>query len=562
MAGTAVLRMETHQAISRGLLAHCAGRIRPKTAAKMTPEEAVISLVEPADLEHARDVAHRCSPRRGRRPNAMVDMVMAGPPAWDSPDAWPEDQVRAWAMASVVWARELAGPESVMLGAWLHRDETSPHVHVAIMPVTRGSETMPPKLGWNARLREAIQETDRPRAKTWYGAAQSWYAERMDEFELHRGREGSRATHARSDPAIAEQRRQAEAEAEQRRQAEAEEREAEREAEERRQAEAEERVALERAIGEVVELDAVAYGVATQFLTVGTPAVQDDLLAIVPVRDVDEYETREWPGATWLRIGQYGVLVPSARVADLRGGKDDFPKSRQAGPDVGNERGQLPSTPQVVPESQERRQEPQEADPIAAGETRSRTTPEPDELDATAMAVALRHVCLWTSATEREVSAIVPRHKMAAQERHQGWTWIGIGHYGVLVPTRRSTLLHGEGERGLAAAQQQPAPEVAPEAQERPKEGQGGAPVPVSAPSAAEEPGRSDKQWKRLVNARRTSMAQEFANATRTPVQLTPDAMRRISAETGTSVEDIKAAYARADLADRADRASERGNSR
>ena len=79
--------------------------------------------------------------RRGRRGQQCVDVVIAGPPAFDAPDAWPDERVDRWAADSVAWIEDLA--DVPLHTAALHTDERSPHVHVAFPPFVADEKGRP-----------------------------------------------------------------------------------------------------------------------------------------------------------------------------------------------------------------------------------------------------------------------------------------------------------------------------------------------------------------------------------------------------------------------------------
>ena len=85
--------------------------------------------------------------RPGRKGRRAVDVIIAGPPPFESPDAWPDETVNDWATDSAAWLRDLAGvPLHV---AALHTDERSPHVHAALAPVVEDPDGRP-RLSWKA----------------------------------------------------------------------------------------------------------------------------------------------------------------------------------------------------------------------------------------------------------------------------------------------------------------------------------------------------------------------------------------------------------------------------
>ena len=72
-------------------------------------------------------------------------MVFAGAPEYGGPDTWPEERELAWARDVLAFAGEVLGPNSLIVSATLHRDETSPHVHVLAVPVGEAEAV----IGWD-----------------------------------------------------------------------------------------------------------------------------------------------------------------------------------------------------------------------------------------------------------------------------------------------------------------------------------------------------------------------------------------------------------------------------
>ena len=70
---------------------------------------------------------------RGRRPQPYAEILFAGPPQYADERAWDEDKETRWAKATVAWVKSRF-PDSLLVVASWHRDETSPHIHVVISP--------------------------------------------------------------------------------------------------------------------------------------------------------------------------------------------------------------------------------------------------------------------------------------------------------------------------------------------------------------------------------------------------------------------------------------------
>ena len=111
-----------------------------------------------------------------------------------------EGRLDDWAESSVRWAKETFGEENVV-GAHLHMDEQTPHLHVTVVPIVT-----------TERKKKASEAKARKRYRTKSGNAprlsadsimtrenlthfQDTYAEAMERFGLERGIRGSEARH-------------------------------------------------------------------------------------------------------------------------------------------------------------------------------------------------------------------------------------------------------------------------------------------------------------------------------------------------------------------------------
>lgn len=97
-----------------------------------------------------------------------------------TPGALDEDkQLVAWQGANVRWLKETFGEDN-LVRVWLHRDETTPHLHAFIIPIDEKG-----KLNCRAFLGGADK----------LSAMQDSYAAAMKPFDLERGQHGSKAHH-------------------------------------------------------------------------------------------------------------------------------------------------------------------------------------------------------------------------------------------------------------------------------------------------------------------------------------------------------------------------------
>ena len=122
-----------------------AARGRLKRASGRRSDRRFSALVDRVD-QGREALATAKAMRRGRGAPGkveVVDVLFAGPPPYEAADAWSDEKVNAWAQASVAWLRARA-PTAYIFGAYLHRDERSPHLHVLFVPITDDG-----RLSWN-----------------------------------------------------------------------------------------------------------------------------------------------------------------------------------------------------------------------------------------------------------------------------------------------------------------------------------------------------------------------------------------------------------------------------
>ena len=226
--GCAVMRFEPRKQVRRPLLQHYDGTNRPPHARPMPKGEAVKALIESgADGEvtaiAAREAMkrHRAHRLPGHPPASWVDAVFAGPPPFTSANAWSDEKVDEWAADTLAWLTYRLRPVSglaVVTGAWLHRDERSPHLHVCLIPVLDDGT-----LGWY-KVQRAMSEAGKAVCEpvTREEISRSMSALQTDYWAvvgrrhgLERGVKGSKRKHHRPihDAPTAEKKREPEKEA-------------------------------------------------------------------------------------------------------------------------------------------------------------------------------------------------------------------------------------------------------------------------------------------------------------------------------------------------------------
>lgn len=111
-----------------------------------------------------------------------------------------EGRLDDWAESSVLWAKETFGEENVV-GAHLHMDEQTPHLHVTVVPIVT-TERKKKTSESNAKKHYRTKTKDGPRlsandimTRENLIRFQDTYAEAMERFGLERGIRGSEARH-------------------------------------------------------------------------------------------------------------------------------------------------------------------------------------------------------------------------------------------------------------------------------------------------------------------------------------------------------------------------------
>ena len=206
MAGIQVLRVEVRNRVDGPLAAHILGRHRPPTAVASRENTVVVGQVSAA-AEYAAGFP-RTGPKGGRPAKPGVEFVVAGPPPY-GPGEWSREQEDVYFSMALAWIVACAGPHSMISAAAIHRDETSPHMQVLMVPV--GERKGMRRLGWSF-IRDRFCPGPGPAAKRMSRMQDFFHAEVGRPCGLARGEKGSIATHEQIDRAQAAEARSAEAE--------------------------------------------------------------------------------------------------------------------------------------------------------------------------------------------------------------------------------------------------------------------------------------------------------------------------------------------------------------
>ena len=193
MANKQVVRAKKHHQLPAALLAHLDGRTRPAEARERPELKLKPAVVLVDDVENARKALAVAKAIKARgRPGTIecVEFLFAGPPPFESPDAWPKDRLHGWLQANVAWVRKCAGPNAVIPAAYYHTDERSPHLHLLLIPINATG-----RLSWKSVERGFALDPKVP-AKLIMSSMQDHYqAEVGKRFGLERGEVGSRRKH-------------------------------------------------------------------------------------------------------------------------------------------------------------------------------------------------------------------------------------------------------------------------------------------------------------------------------------------------------------------------------
>ena len=194
-----VFHMEPHDKLPPALLKHIVGEKRPITSREV--ERAVYNLASNVPLAKATIKACMKRQRRGRPPKHVLALMFAGPPHYEGPHKWKWEIEKAWVDRVMRFLNLIAGDHSVIVSADLHRDETAPHIHVLLVPVSNDG-----RLGWTRVQEEAMvrlgagKEGQVFKYGQVYGSMQDAYYDHVSRhFGLGRGEEGSEAEHKRPD---------------------------------------------------------------------------------------------------------------------------------------------------------------------------------------------------------------------------------------------------------------------------------------------------------------------------------------------------------------------------
>ena len=197
VADIQVVRVEHRHQLQAALLEHIDGRTRPAEARARPELDLKPTVVLVDNVAAARKALAAAKATKGRgRPGTIecVEFLFAGPPPFESPDAWLQDRVDEWLQASIEWVRKCAGPQAVIAAAYYHTDERSPHLHLLLVPINNTG-----RLSWTA-VERGFALNPKVLRKFILSSMQNHYQEEVGRrFGLARGEIGSQRKHEQID---------------------------------------------------------------------------------------------------------------------------------------------------------------------------------------------------------------------------------------------------------------------------------------------------------------------------------------------------------------------------
>lgn len=183
MGGYAIMRCEKVKSGGRAAVIH-AHNTRSSNPINANPTGHVVALVPCADLPAAID-ARIESAGATRRANSVIaqEMILTASPEFFRPGDpaksghYDRAPTKAWMQASREWLKVEFGDR--LISAHLHLDESTPHIHAVIVPLTKDNRLSAKDL-FNPQTLQRMQGS---------------YAESVAHLGLQRGIEGSTATH-------------------------------------------------------------------------------------------------------------------------------------------------------------------------------------------------------------------------------------------------------------------------------------------------------------------------------------------------------------------------------
>lgn len=188
----AVLRVDRRKAKGMAAIAaSSAHTMREKPTPNADPEGPVPLVMHPADGRTPYQAARHLlegAERRNRDTVICRELVLSASPSYFRPGrehiggAYELDKVKAWATASLAWAKR-QWPDQ-LASAVLHLDEMTPHMHLLVVPRVKSAEGV-----WKLNSKALF---DRERLRK----LQTSYGEALAPLGIRRGEPGSQAEHS------------------------------------------------------------------------------------------------------------------------------------------------------------------------------------------------------------------------------------------------------------------------------------------------------------------------------------------------------------------------------
>jgi len=204
--GYAVLHLEKTSGTDTGMSAHIERTISPKNAdpTRTYLNKELVQFPEGVtNRTHAIQYRlHNVGLTRkiGKNQVRTIRILLAGSPD-DMKKIESSGRLDNWCRDNLEWLKKTYGKENIV-SAVLHLDETTPHIHATIVPITTGERRKAKQEQSTTKKKYHKKSVDNVRlcaddvmSRVKLKEYQNSYAEKMQVYGLHRGIEGSQAKH-------------------------------------------------------------------------------------------------------------------------------------------------------------------------------------------------------------------------------------------------------------------------------------------------------------------------------------------------------------------------------
>ncbi|MBV5284418.1 MAG: plasmid recombination protein, partial [Paludibacter sp.] len=204
--GYAVLHLEKTSGTDAGMSAHIERTISPKNADSLRThlnKELVQFPEEVSNRTHA--IQHRLenagiTRKIGKNQVRAIRILLTGSPE-DMKRIESTRQLDGWCKDNLDWLKKTYGNDNIV-SAVLHLDETTPHIHATVVPITTGErrKAKQESLGTKKKYKKKNSDTirlcaDDIMSRDKLKEYQNSYSQVMAKYGLHRGIDGSEAKH-------------------------------------------------------------------------------------------------------------------------------------------------------------------------------------------------------------------------------------------------------------------------------------------------------------------------------------------------------------------------------